>query len=108
MKTIIFSLFLLNTAFASEDVLLSKCLKPAKRYYYQHAGPSDVARNFSKLQALKANEALKYGDRIIVTYEYDKLIYSGSGSYYSGYFIDYVVVNPIDCSVEQIINVYSE
>lgn len=108
MKTIIFSLLLLNTAMANEEILFSKCLKPAKRYYYQHAGPSDIARNFSKLQLLKANDALKYGDRIIVTYEEDKLIYSGSGSYYSGYFIDYVVVNPTDCNVEQIINVYSE
>lgn len=108
MKSILFLIFLSNSALANIEVNFNKCLKPAKRYYYQHAGPSDVARNFSKLQILTAGEKLKYADKVIAIYEEDKLVYSGSGSYYSGYYIDYIVVNPQTCEVDDLLNVYSE
>lgn len=104
------SLFMISGfSFAqTSDALLGKCFKPAKRYYYQHAGPSDTPRNFSKLKVLKANENLVYGNKTVANYDSDKLVYSASGSYYSGYFMDYIVVNPSDCEVEDLINVYSE
>jgi hypothetical protein len=88
--------------------LLAKCLKPAKKYYAQNAGPSDVARKFLPLQILIAGNSLSYGQKEVGHFADDKLIYQGTGSYYSGYFIDYVVVDPTTCQVEQILNVYSE
>lgn len=58
---------------------------------------------------LSAGEELKdfYGN-VIKTYKNDKLLYSFSGSYHSGWFEEVAVVNPKNCWVIEFVNIYSE
>lgn len=86
-----------------------KCLKKATRDYIKNGNPSDypIALSFEKL--LPAGEALLgFQGKEIAKFEEDRLIYSISGSYHSGYFTDLSVVNVQTCETEEIINIYSE
>jgi len=95
---------------ASEKISrLDECASQVKSYYKKNAGPSDVARGFDKKEILLAGKPLlSLQNQIMTTFESDKLIYVGTGSYHSGYFVDAIVANPENCQVEDIINIYSE
>lgn len=112
MKFLIVTLLALGAFFAQADTSLndgSKCLKKMKRYYYQNGQKSDIPLTFSFVKVLSKGEPLKgYADSTIAVFEEDKLIYSISGSYYSGWFNDVSVVNTQTCETEEIINIYSE
>lgn len=58
---------------------------------------------------LPAKEALRdfYGHPV-KTYKNDKLLFSFSGSYHSGWFEEVAVVNPENCWVIEFVNIYSE
>jgi hypothetical protein len=95
---------------ASEKVSrLDECASQVKSYYKKHAQPSDVARGFDKKEILLAGKPLlSLQNHIVTSFESDKLVYVGTGSYHSGYFVDAIVANPENCQVEDIINMYSE
>lgn len=111
-----FSLFFSLIAFsvselsANENVSrLDECASQVKKYYKKNAQPSDVARGFDKKEILNAGQPLlNYQNQTLAIYHEHKLIYTGSGSYHSGYFTDLIVANIDDCQVEEIINIYSE
>ncbi len=98
------------SSFASPETNLgNKCLKKVKRHYYQNGQRSDIPLRIEFDQFLSAGTPLKgFQDKKIVVFDEDKLIYSISGSYYSGWFNDVSVVNPTTCETEEIINIYSE
>ena len=107
--TLIFILSTLNILSAEENKLNS-CFKAVKKDYYQNAQRSDVPRTFEAAYVLNSNESLRgfQNEELGFIFNDEKLIYKGTGSVHSGYFIDLVVVNPQDCKVLHIVNVYSE
>lgn len=98
------------TSFADDSSAAgAKCLKKAKRYYYQNGSKSDIPLNFNFDRVLPAGEPVKgFGEKVLAVFEEDKLIYSVSGSYHSGWFNDVSVVNPKTCETDDLINIYSE
>lgn len=89
---------------------LHACYKTSKKFYIQNGSPSDTNRGFNIREYLPAGSPLKgrTSQDIRGVFDVDKLIYVGTGSYHSGYFIDLIVVNPVTCDNIQIINIYSE
>ena len=106
---IFFSLIATNLFANDSDLFLEKCLKKVSRHYHQFGPPSDNRKSISKVKILKANEILTgFQNQSLASFDTDVLVYMGSGSYYSGYFQDYIVADPSDCQVLEIINIYSE
>ncbi len=103
-------LFSFSEISANEEVSrLDECASQVKKYYKKNAQPSDVARGFDKKEILLAGKPLlSLQNHIMTSFESDKLIYVGTGSYHSGYFVDAIIANPENCQVEDIINIYSE
>jgi mRNA-degrading endonuclease HigB of HigAB toxin-antitoxin module len=99
----------LNANAETVDLELKKCFSKARRYYRLNGQASDQPLEFNMKEYLKSGETLKdsYGKNIAIFNE-DRLIYEVNGSYYSGYFVDYIVVDPKNCEGEIIFNVYSE
>lgn len=95
---------------ATENISrLDVCAAQVKSYYKKNAQPSDRGIEFSKKEILLAGKPLlSLQNQVVTSFESDKLIYLGTGSYYSGYFVDAIVANPENCQVEDIINIYSE
>lgn len=89
---------------------LQFCYKVSKKYYFKNGSPSDTTRRFDSREYLPARTPLRgrTSQDIRGIFEKDRLVYVGSGSYHSGYFIDLIVVNPTTCDDIQIINIYSE
>ncbi len=106
----LFFLILASSAHAQdESIQLSKCFKKVKYHYNRFGPPSDRTKELNQVKVLKAGEMLKgFQNQNLAQYEQDVLVYMGSGSYYSGYFQDYVVADPQDCLVLEIVNIYSE
>lgn len=106
----IFSLLVANSLFAQDEgVLLEKCFKKVKSHYNRHGSISDTTKTVNHVKYLKAGEFLKgFKDQDLIKYDQDVLVYTGTGSYYSGYFQDLIVADPKNCSVLDIINIYSE
>lgn len=112
MKSIIaLSLALVSAlSFADQASQLGKkCFKQAKRYYHLNGSRSDIPLGFNFVELLPAGKTLKiYDERTIAKFEEDKLIYSVTGSFHSGYFNDITVVDPKTCDTDEILNIYSE
>ncbi len=106
-------LLLLSTALCVNaqvfDLELKRCFSKAKRYYRLNGQDSDRPLTLNAKEYLSSGVALKdLQGKYLAIFNEDKLIYTGTGSYYSGYFIDYIVVDPKKCEGEIIYNIYSE
>lgn len=103
------SLMVTSNLFASEVLDLDRCFKPAKKFYNQNRQASDIPIRFEKSQLLLAGtELLNLQKKPIAKYDSDKLVYVGNGSYYSGWLTDLIIVDPVLCNGEAILNIYSE
>ncbi len=106
----LFFLVLTSNVYAQDEAtLLQSCFKKVKYHYNRNGSPSDTAKGVSKVKLLKAGEVLTgFQNQAVAKYEQDVLVYMGSGSYHSGYFQDFIVADPNDCQVLEIVNIYSE
>lgn len=50
----------------------------------------------------------RYGEEVYNDYGRMVLVYVGASSYYSGYGEDAIVVDPLNCSILDMINLYAE
>ena len=113
MKIVLAALFMLAAAaptFAQDEAALgAKCRRQARAFYQRNAGPSDIRRTFEFVKMLKAGDELEsfMGVRF-GSFGKDLLLYTATGSYYSGWFIDAVLVDPVTCEAEKLVNIYSE
>ncbi len=113
MKFLLFLSLLSPLSILAQDISSGAqaevCYSQAYKYYIENSGPSDESQTFNFQFMLKANEELT-NDRaeVIAKFDQDHLIYHATGSYYSGYFIDLIAVEPKTCQVSAIINLYSE
>lgn len=104
------SLTMSATLHANENhPALDACFKKAKSYYKKNALPSDTARGFDKDQFLAVHKTLTISPTLSVGgYDTDVVLYKGTGSYHSGYYIDLIVVDANTCTGLDIINIYGE
>lgn len=111
MKTILFTLalFSMNSFALDLESQLVACQKKVAKYYKYNGSVSDWPKEIRGGSVLLAGEALlDLSKNPVTTFSEDKLVYEGHGSYYSGYFIEAVVVNPKTCWVEETFGLYSE
>jgi len=101
-------LFSMNLS-ANDESRLSDCAKIVRKFYSKNAQRSDVPRGFEASHVLKApTPLLGLQKQELAVYDEDMLVYRGSGSMHSGYFIDLIVANAQTCQPLQIFNIYSE
>lgn len=113
MKHLLFLVLLSPLALMAEDIATEAkaevCYEQAYKYYVENSGPSDEDQTFRFKYLLAANqEIFNDRDEVIAKFDQEQLIYHATGTYYSGYFIDLIAVEPNTCQVSAIINLYSE
>ena len=88
---------------------LDTCFKKVRSYYSKNAIRSDVPRGFNKFAFLPANTSVEINPQIVVgNYESDVVLYKGTGSLHSGYYIDLIVADAKTCEGLSITNIYGE
>lgn len=112
MLKVLSSVFLFTVAFSGyandSHPALKTCFKSAKSFYNKNGPSTDVARGFGKLTVLSANTSYQLQNKVNIEYPVDTVLYQGTGSYHSGYFIDVIIVDAKTCHGLDIINVYGE
>lgn len=105
----ILSLLSLSSHALDLEVRLDVCQKKVAKFYAYNGSASDWQKEIRAAVVLKAGESLlDLRSNPIKVFAEDKLVYEGHGSYYSGYFIQALVVNPKSCRIEETFELYSE
>lgn len=111
MKALLMTLMLtsLNTMALDLNERALQCESKVARFYEYNGSRSDRPKEIRSGEVLLAgNPLLNTHGNVVTTFDADKIVYEGHGSYYSGYFIDAIIVNPSNCKVEKIYNIYGE
>lgn len=106
---LIFAALSISSFAQGENVSVEKCEKKVARYYAYNGSRSDYPKEIRQGYYLHAGESLlNLRKQEIASFEEDKIIYQGNGSFHSGYFIEAIVVNPKTCKVEEVFELYGE
>ncbi len=105
-------LFLLALLILPEFALasFSACAEKTRLNYAHEGGQiSDIPYRINEGKVHPRAEMLRdYRGRELGSFPQDVLVFEVSGSYWSGWFTDFVVVDPHQCRILAIHNVYAE